>query len=219
MKRASSLLLGLLVAGSVWAPADLSAQMTLGLGGGVVSATFSGDDAEDFADPDASKGSRVGLHVGAFLAIPIAERFSIVPGAAFIQKGVEYTLGDETASIETSYVEIPVLVSAMLTGPESSPGFNLFAGPTFAFEAGCDIGLGSSSTSCDDAGIEDRETLDVGLMGGAGVSFPITETLSLMISAGYELGLRTLDTSDDPADIKNSAFFGSVHVGIPIGGQ
>jgi hypothetical protein len=213
--------LGLLVALVVALPTGVKAQMTLGVGGGVVGATFTGDDAEDFADVDASKGTRLGIHVGGFVMIPIAERFSIAPGAYYIQKGAEYTLGDETATVETSYIEIPVLVSAALSGPESSPGFNLFAGPTFAFEVGCDISVegdgGSGSTSCDDVGVDERESLDVGLLGGAGVSFPITETLSLMISAGYELGLRSIITGDNAPDVKNSAFFGSVHVGIPIG--
>jgi len=221
MVRATSFGLGLLVAFLVAIPSTVSAQMTLGLGGGVVSATFSGDDADDFADADASKGSRLGISVGGFLAIPIAERFSIVPGAAFVQKGASYELGDETATLESSYLEIPVLVSAALTGPESSTGFNIFAGPTFAFEAGCDVGFegggASGSSSCDDVGIDERESVDVGLLGGAGVSFPITETLSLMISAGYELGMRSLVTGDNAPDVKNSAFFGSVHVGIPLG--
>ena len=221
MKRLTTVALGLAIAAALAMPAHSQAQMTVGLGGGIVAATFSGDDAEDLFGSDVSKGSRVGLNIGANIAIPIAERFAIVPGAYFVQKGAQYSADGVTGTFKGDYIEIPILISAMLTGPESSLGFNIFAGPTFAFEAGCSFDLegdgSSSSSDCDDEGFDDRQKLDMGLAGGAGVSFPITETLSLMISAGYELGLRKLDTSDDPADLKNSAFFGDVHVGIPVG--
>lgn len=201
-------------------PAMTSAQMTLGIGGGVVAATFTGDDA-DALGSGISKGSRVGISAGAWLGIPVADRISIVPGGHYVQKGAEYSEGSTTATFKANYIEIPVFLSVLLTGEDSSVGFSIFGGPTLAFEASCDIEGEDSGTSvsmsCDDLEFDERQKLDIGLAGGVGVSFPINDRLSILVSGGYDLGLRKLDTSNDPDDIKNSAFFGTVGVGIPIG--
>lgn len=204
----------------VW-PAVAGAQMTLNIGGGIVAATFGGSDADAVAGPGVNKGSRIGINAGASLSIPVANRFAVVPGAFYAQKGAEFSDSGDKATFEFDYIEIPLLVSLMLTGEGSSVGFSIFAGPTFAFEIGCDVavesGSISASESCDDAGADERQQFDIGVAGGAGISFPISERLSIMVSGGYDLGLRTLDTSADPDDLKNSAFFGTVGVGIPIG--
>lgn len=221
MKRIFVLALAFYAVATLATPVQSSAQMSLNVGGGIVAATFSGGDADNLLGDGVSKGSRVGLNVGAWLGIPVAERFSIVAGGVFAQKGAEYSEGTSTLTFKGNYVEIPVFASVVLTGPDSSVGFNIFAGPTFAFEAGCDIGGEedgvSVSFSCDEAEFTERQKFDIGLAGGAGVSFPINERLSVMVSGGYDLGLRNLDTSNDPDDIKNSAFFGTVSLGFPIG--
>ena len=220
MKRIFVLTLALYAVAALAGPVQSSAQMSLNVGGGIVAATFSGSDADNLGE-GASKGSRVGLNVGAWLGIPVAERFSIVAGGVYAQKGAEYSEGDVSLTFKGNYIEIPVFASVVLTGPDRSVGFNIFAGPTFAFEAGCDItgddGSDAATISCDDLGFDERQTFDIGLAGGAGVSFPINERLSVMVSSGYDLGLRTLDTSSDASDIKNSAFFGTVSLGFPIG--
>jgi hypothetical protein len=218
--RTPNLAQSLLLVAALASPTAATAQMNLSVGGGVVAATFSGDDADALGE-GIGKGSRVGISAGASLAIPISNQIYIVPGGYYVQKGAEYSEGSTTVTFKADYVEIPVFMSVMLTGADSPVGFNIFAGPTFAFEAGCDIeGEDSGTTvslSCDDLGLDERQKLDIGVAGGAGVSFPIGDRLSLMVNAGYDLGLRKLDTSSEPDDIKNSAFFGSVGVGIPVG--
>lgn len=202
----------------ILAPSGAASQMSLGIGGGIVSSNFTGDDAE-LADSEAETG----ISVGAWLAIPIANRVSVVPGAHYVQKGASFTeAGVGTASLTGSYLEIPLLLSVSLTPAESSVGFSVFAGPEVAFEMSCKISVSSGSASvsddCDPADVDERQTLDIGALIGAGVQFPLNERVSLMFSGGADLGLRTLDTSADPADIKNRAFFGSVAVAFPIGG-
>lgn len=221
MKRVFTLALGLSAAAALMSPSASTAQMSVGVGGGIVAATFSGSDAEDFGGTGVSKGSRVGMNAGAWLNIPVASSFAIVPGGFFAQKGVKYTESGSSITLKANYIEIPLFASVTLTGEGSSVGFNIFAGPTFAFESGCNIegeesGV-SASVSCDDAGADERQKFDIGLAGGAGASFPISERLSILVSGGYDLGLRKLDTSDPPDDIKNSAFFATVGVGIPLG--
>lgn len=65
---------GLFLAAALASSSALSAQMTLGIGGGVVSSTLVGDDVEGEIE------SQTGISVGAFLSIPIGGRISIVPG-------------------------------------------------------------------------------------------------------------------------------------------
>lgn len=218
MNRLHRAVPAILLAAALAVPGSADAQMTMGVGGGIVSATFVGDG---ISDTDIQ--SRTGLSLGAWLAVPIADRISIVPGAHYVQKGAQSDeLGFATATLELAYLEIPVLLSFRLTPAESSTAFSLFAGPSFAFEVGCSIRLTEGSTEvsedCDDADADERQTFDIGGMLGAGVGFPINDRLGLMLSGGVDLGLRTLDTASDPEDIKNRAFFGSVALTFPVGG-
>lgn len=207
----------LLVVVSMLTGGPVAAQMSLGIGGGIVSAKFVGDDTNTL-DID----SETGISFGAWLGLPIGSRLAVVPGAHYVQKGASSTEpGIGTASIELSYFEIPLLLSASLTPPDSPMGFSVFAGPSIAFEVGCTItgqsGSASVSDDCDPASDDDRQTLDVGAIIGGGLQFPLNESLGLMISGGVDIGLRTLDTSASAEDVKNRAFFGSAGVVIPIG--
>lgn len=199
-------------------PQIASAQLSLGFGGGIVSSTLVGDDTEE-ADPQ----SETGINVGAFLAVPLGSRVSFVPGAYYVQKGASFTeAGVGEGAIEVSYFEIPLLLSVAVTPDDSSVGFSIFGGPSIAFESGCTISASSGSTSisedCDPADEDERQTLDVGAMIGAGAQFPVGERFALMVSGGADLGLRTLDSGEDPEDIKHRAFFGSVSLVVPLGG-
>mgnify|MGYP002623563525 CR=1 FL=1 len=218
MKRIHPLLTALLALALVAAAVPVGAQMNLGLSAGFVSATFTGDGVSDL-DP----GSVNGFSVGAWLGIPLGGRVSLAPGAYYVKKGAS---GDEpgtgTLTFDVGYLEIPVLLAVRLTPDDSSVGFTLFAGPEVAIEVGCDItvesGTLTATASCDDAGFDERKTLDFGALAGAGVQFPIGERLGLVLNGGIDLGLRSLDDSTDPEDIKNRAFFGSVAVVLPLGG-
>ena len=199
-------------------PRGASSQLALGFGGGIVSSTFVGDDTAE-ADPQ----SETGFSFGAWLAIPLGGRLTFVPGAHLVQKGASFTeAGVGEGAIEFSYFEVPLLLSVAVTPEDSSVGFSIFAGPSIAFESGCTVSAESGSTSvsedCDPAEDDERQTLDVGAVIGAGAQFPVGERLALMVSAGADLGLRTLDSGDDPDDIRNRAFFGSVALVVPLGG-
>ena len=201
-------------------PVGVSAQMTVGIGGGLVSSTWTG--GSDFlTDPDAE--SVTGFSVGARVAIPFGGRFAFVPGVVYVQKGVAFTVDADNNSERTvNYLEVPLLVSVGVLGEDSPVGLSVFAGPTIAFEIGCTDDttvLGTaSSADCDPATDDDRETTDIGAAVGAVVLYPVSESLSISLSAGVDFGLRKIDTTDpDPEDIKNRALFVSVGVGFPIG--
>ena len=112
------------------------------------------------------------------------------------------------------------MLSLGLTPADTPVGFSIFAGPSFAFEMGCTLsftdGVTSDSDDCDPAEDDDRQTFDIGGIVGATVQFPIGDRLALAVSGGADIGLRTLDTSPDPDDVRSRAFFGSVALAIPL---
>jgi hypothetical protein len=221
MKRSLMLCLGLFAA-AVGLPADMLGQVSIGVGGGISAATWGGSDADDFSGAGIDKSSRKGLRVGGYVLFPVSGRVSIAPGVSFIQKGVTYSDGTDDLNFKSNYLEFPILLSISVVGPESPVGFSLNAGPTLAFEAGCDVeatsGGASVSDDCDSFGFNERQSLDVGAMFSAAVSFPVGESFSIVVSGAADFGLRTLDTSTDPDDFKNQAFYGSVFALFPIGG-
>ena len=134
-------------------------------------------------------------------------------------KGVTDNESGVDAKVSLNYIEIPVVLSVSLTGPDSQVGFNLFGGPAFAFKAGCQLeGSGEGvtvSVDCDEAGGEVK-TLDISGVIGAGV--PAGESLSIWVNGGLDLSLTSWDGSDDSEDVKNRALFLSVGVSFPVGG-
>jgi hypothetical protein len=222
MKRYVMLSIGLFLASVLLPPAPVSAQIGVGIGAGLSAGTWGGSDADDFSGAGVDKSTRKGLRVAGFVAIPVANRLSIVPGASFVQKGVVFSEAGDELTFKTDYVEIPVLLSVALAGADSPVGFSLYGGPTAAFEAGCDV-EGSSegvtaSVNCDSLGLDERQSFDLGAMAGASVSFPVSDALSILLSGGANFGLRTLDTSTDPDDIKNRSYYGTVFATFPVGG-
>ena len=142
--------------------------------------------------------------------------------AGHAQAAHERRATSDALTAKLDYFEIPLLASIGLTGPESSVGFSVHAGPTLAFEAGCDIEASDADTTasidCDTFGFDERESMDLGLMAGATASFPVSEALSIVVSGGANFGLSTLDTSTDPADIKNRSYYLSAFAAFPLGG-
>lgn len=221
MKRCSGVAVGLFALMALSLPVGTTAQMVLGLSGGITSATWRGSDATDLFGTGIDKGSRIGFNIGANLAIPVASRFAIVPGAHYAQKGVKYSQGSDEEKLKVDYFLIPLVGSLRVTGDDSSVGVQIFAGPEISFEVSCKetatVGGTTASVDCDTAGASNRQKTDIGFLGGAGLSFPLNDRLSLQVIGGVDVGMRKLDTSSDPANIKSMAFFGTVGVGIPVG--
>lgn len=193
-----------------------------GIKAGLNIANLTGDDVED-TDP------KMGLAIGGFLTYSINDMFSIQPEILFTMKGMkidyEETETDDNweyyakseGSWKLNYLEIPVL--AKLNIPmESSVKPNIFLGPALGInlsatydmdyewwekEDGVIVEEGSES---EDGDIEDIKGADFGLIFGAGVEFG-----KITVDARYNLGLTTIDDSEEEADVKNSVI--SIMVG------
>ena len=194
--------------------APLAAQsVSVGPMGGASFFTFNGSDSDIFSDPDVGvgldKGTRVGFAAGAFAEFEFGTRWAIEPQLLYIQKGAKYSgtlsdpdLGDVdvSTSLNTDYVQIPVLFKAEFRNPSGSVTPALFVGPAFGFNIGCSLSVdagevGSGDTDCDDDTVKSTE---FSVVFGAGLEFN-----RFSLQGRYDLGLSEIA---EGADVKNGGF-------------
>lgn len=207
--RFNTVVLGGLFAGLLVGAAPATAQIGVGAIGGVSFANIHGSDKDNlFAG--ASSSGRTGFLVGGVVDIPLGV-VSIRPEIFYVQKGVRFSDSSGEIAFNLDYVEIPVLLVVNIkTGGNIKPEF--FVGPEVAFRTKCDTkgtvsGGPSATVSCLDfiralGGTQDFRSTDFGILVGGGVTVG-----GFMAQVAFDYGLTTLDTEDDPADIKNQAFY------------
>lgn len=192
--------------------ATARAQATLSLRGGATIATLGGDDVTE-AD------SRTGMNVGAALTFGVSDNLGLQVGAAYVQKGGTATIDGAAATFRLDYVEFPVLLSLGIpTRGSISPRF--FLGPAFSVEAGCEVDgtdQGVTVTVACNAFGSPVKSIDVGAMGGAGLSIATGGSLAVTIDVVYDLGQSTIDDSGNPDDVKNRAWSILAGVSFPVG--
>lgn len=211
----------LLTAGLLALPMTATAQIAVSVSGGPTFATFTGDDIDD----DVVE-SKTGFFLGGSLGFPLSDIISFGTGAYYVQKGAESNEPGESLEVGVDYLEIPAVLQVQVTGPDRPVGISLMAGPSFGFNLSCDVSGEVDGDSVDDS-CEDvdeffeAETFDLGLLFGAGVSFPTSETMSFFVDGGIDVGLTNIadfgDESDD-ADIKNQAWWLGVGLSWLVGG-
>ena len=193
MKRlvCSALLLVLLAAPQVQAQ-----SFDLGVKGGVNLANVSTNipTIEDI------KTSNTGFVGGAFLGIGLGSVFSIQPELLYSQKGFSAEEGDLEASLNTNYLEIPLLVKANLDAGLLRPA--IYAGPVLSFETSCNFSLAGISEDCDVGDdFTERKTTEWGLDFGANLDI-LLGPIMLVADARYQLGLTNLADVDTDEEVK-----------------
>lgn len=194
------------------APATAQAQTTLSLRVGPSIATLGGDDVTD-AD------SRTGLNVGAGVTFGVSENLGVLVGGTYAQKGATQDIDGAQGTLKLDYFEIPVLLQlGVPTSGSISPRF--FLGPAVGAEIGCEAEFPQGGVTvtgdCDELGA-DIKSVDIGAMGGAGLSLSTGDALSITLDIFYNLGLSTIDDTADPDDVKNRAWSILGGVSIPVG--
>ena len=118
--------------------------------------------------------------------------------------------GDDDAQIKLEYIEVPVQLVLSLGGGRFSP--YVLAGPSFAFEVGCDLefagGGDNQSIECDAAGTEfpRRKSTDIGVTGAAGLQIPLGPG-ALLVEGRYTHGLTNIiDEPNSGLEAKNRSF-------------
>lgn len=122
-------------------PADAQ-TLTLGVEGGV--------NFTNVTDYSAETGGRTGLIAGGFLGIELSRIWTLQPEILYAQKGTS----TENRALDLAYLEIPILVKALIPVGGNTIRPVVYAGPTFAFQISCsekwkiDIGF-PTSDECD----------------------------------------------------------------------
>lgn len=153
---------------------------------------------------------RFGPVGGIWAGMPAAGRYSFQAEALFSEKGVHWDFSPElSVEIRIRYLEVPLLARIDFSPPASTRRVFVVAGGAPAFE------LSARSTTKFEGEVRSRdvdrqvETVDLGLVGGAGVEFGRG-----LIEARYTHGLLRVNTDDnEPNDRLNNRVF-SVMVGF-----
>ena len=199
-------------------PADIPAQTTLAIRGGLSRATLSGVPTEGV--PESALKARTGLSVGASATIPVQDNFGLRLDGGYVQKGYRAEQQGLEANYYIDYIELSGLGSVNLTPSGSSATANLLVGPSFAFKTGCEasatITLGGETSNVSESCGEDVRGIDLGITGGIGAKMAVSEQMTLSVDLRYTLGLLSVDETGDE-DIKNRNLILQVGVGFPIG--
>lgn len=185
----------------------VSAQMNLGVKGGVNMSNFYGDELND-------NNVKIGFHIGLAADYDFAYNSAIQTGLFFTTKGAKYSssVGEASADVTVNpmYIQLPVHYAYKI---DVSPGTRvvLHAGPYAAYGVG---GKSKLSGSVGSVGAETEgdvfgddgflKRFDAGL--GLGVGF---EFGPLLLDLGWDMGLVNIADSDN-SDLKNQNAYLSV---------
>ncbi len=198
MKQLAAVLYAVLVF-AIAADTAFAQPMTFGAKAGLNIANIGGDDAGDFE-------SRTGFSIGGFLAYPLANMFYIQPEVLYTMKGAaqKQTFGGTTytGTVKLDYLEIPVLAKLVIPMKNSGLTPMLYAGPALGFKLSSKLHLegGGLDSEEDYEGIKGT---DFGFVIGGGVGIPVGAS-TFGIEIRYDLGLSSIDDSEDNFNIKNN---------------
>jgi hypothetical protein len=174
---------------------------------GVASTDMRGDAVSslnnivDYTNGMINTSSRTGFFAGGAASIPLSGNVSIEPGIYYAQKGYELRgdlnlkavdfLGvNARAALNTSYVDLPLLVKANMGGLE------IFAGPQVSYLTKAELrttagALGFNVVNSRTDATDQFHRWDAGLTGGVGYQF----TNGFNIRAAYDHGLTKTDAN------------------------
>jgi hypothetical protein len=208
--------IALLLVAAMFTPTETSAQTVVGVKAGIGIANLSLSESAD----ELNLSSRTTFTGGGFATFGLGEMFFLQPEVLYAPKGAKGDIEGVEATFALDYIEIPVLFGAAFDLGGSSVKPRVFAGPSVAFEIGCDVSGTESGVSvsfeCSEIELETK-SVDFGLVFGAGVAFPLG-SVQLIIDGRYDLGLSDInDFEGDTESIKNKAWQFMAGVGFPIG--
>jgi len=191
--------------------------MYAGLKGGVNIATLSGNGTEGL-------DSRNGFSGGAFWGMGFSERYGVRVEGLYVQKGAEGPFvipGDDHAHdsiIKLDYIELPVLFTAGFpTGDKLA--FNIFAGPTFAFNNTAEVEVPGHNETVDlTEGDVTIESFEFGAAVGGGVEYMLS-SFALVLDVRYSMGVSKLVDVSGAPDNKNQGIGVMAGVQFPFGAE
>ncbi len=189
--------------------------------GGVQIGAVAGVNVFTFGGSDASGvTSRTAFYGGVALTVPLGASAFLEPQVVYSAEGAKTTVNDSTLgtierTFKLGYIEVPILFGFNF-GRAGGTRPHLYAGPAVGINVGCDMEAAAEgitvTSSCSDAGVTVK-TIDLGVTGGGGVTFPVGRG-TISIDARYTLGLT--DVFDGP-NMKNQGFSVGAGFTIPLG--
>lgn len=174
-------------------PTPPAKSLSLGVAAGLSIATIDAADAEAEA--------RSGIRIGATLLGQLSSILAIESGLAFVQKGATAdafveSIGLVRAELDTSYLEIPVLLRVGIPGLGTAVPYTV-AGPAIATLLSAKASVRGSGLPSDSMDVKDQYTsLDYALVAGMGVEID-AGVGAVVLDARYWLGLKDVAKADD----------------------
>ena len=180
---------------------------SIGIKAGLASASMRGDAVNnlnnllDYADGMVTTRNRTGFFAGAYATIPLSEKISLEPGLYYTQKGyelrgelgfkgLEFLGANAKATLQSDYIDIPLLLKANLGG------LQVFAGPQISYLAQSKLrssagvlGLNLFNNSLD--ATDQFNRWDMAATAGIGFQFKG----GVNLSAAYDYGLSKVDAN------------------------
>jgi hypothetical protein len=195
------------------------AQVTASFGvrAGFSSAGMRGDAVNslgnllDFTNGMVTTNNRSGYFAGVYTSLPLGNIIAVEPGIYYSQKGyelngalnvkgLEFLGANAKAQLQSSYIDVPVLLKANMGG------FHVFAGPQVSYLTGANLkvtagllGFNLLNKTMDASNQFNR--WDMGLLAGVGYQF----ANGLNITAAYDHGMQKTDAGKD-LDAYNRSF-------------
>lgn len=190
---------------------SFSQKTSFGIKAGFISSSIKGEADKslqsilEYANGMVTSANRTGFFGGAFVNFPLGKGFILEPGINYTQKGyqlvgdfnikgAEFIGANAKASLQSDYMDLPLLLKADVGG------LQLFAGPQISYlinakvrtTAGA-LGFNILNKSFDVSDQYNR--FDAGLTGGIGYQFKN----GISLSGSYEHGLQKLDDGNNLA--------------------
>lgn len=183
----------------------------------------------ELTEQSSAEESRWGIVLGADVGLPLTGSVSLRPGVYYVGKGTDIRpsvrdldIDDRGSNVDVDgglaldYLQFQLPAQATL----GSGGLSVYAlaGPWYAFRIRCrasadvlDLAL---SGDCDERG--SRSSSDLGIMGGLGLSFRLSERLSAEIDGVYHAGLSDVLGGTDSGSRQTHTRTRSLRLGLVL---
>lgn len=130
---------------------------------------------------EVSSEAKSGYSIGYQALMPLSKHTGISVGLEYTTVNTDYTMYEYTSSLETSWIEIPVL-------------FHKTYSEKLSYSAGGYVGLLYDSTMSFDSQTFTTNQSDINFGLAVGVSYKLASNIAL--EGRYQLGLKNIDPSD-----------------------
>ncbi|HEX9902158.1 MAG TPA: porin family protein [Acidobacteriota bacterium] len=150
-------------------------------------------------EKDFDNSFKLGLALGGFVAYKFNSRLSFIGQLLFVQKGFRYSdtdaFGPYDSRLTLSYLELPIL--ARYTFGSDTFQYFALAGPAFGLKLGGKFSTDWDGESYESTDMSHYKGMDLGLVLGAGVGYPLCSGW-LLFDVRFTFGLLNIYADPDP---------------------